>query len=367
MMLAFDTSVQVLEIPERIQQDAWQQSQSITPLGQRWQAYLNQVCLQTVLDWLQEKSGSEFLSRTTFWEMVNGSAVQLGEKDIILIPVESSDRTEFRVPQEWVDIPDWIGDYYFAIEFDADEQLLYVWGYTTHQMLKTQGRYDTDDRSYVLADTDLIQDITVFWVMQQLAPEPTRVAVPPLVQLSEAQVENLTQRLANSVIPRLEVPFDRCGALLQQRSLERQSRTPSVNLSQWLNHAFETGWQSIETFLRSEPSFSFRGDEASDSTIRRVKRLKLGATDALLVVNLDVEADDRRRIWVQLLPQAPESVLPESVSLTLISDTAEVLQSVQSGSESNYLQLRRFRCAIATQFQLEVTVSGVRVVETFVS
>lgn len=368
MMLAFDTSVQVLEIPERIQENAWQQSQSITPAGHRWQAYLNQVCLQTVLDWLQENSGSEVLSRTAFWEMVNGSAVQLEEKDIVLIPVESSDRTEFRVPQEWIDIPDWIGDYYFAIEFDADEQLIYVWGYTTHQSLKTQGRYDADDRSYILANTDLIQDMTVFWVMQQLAPEPTRVAVPPLIQLSEVQVENLTQRLDNALIPRLEVPFDRWGALLQQRSLERRSRAPSVNLSQWLNYAFETGWQSIETFFRSEPSFSFRGDEASDSTIRRVKRLKLSSDkDALLIVTLDVEADDRRRIWVQLLPQAPETVLPENVSLALISETAEVLRSVQSGSESNYLQLRRFRCAIATQFQLEVTVSDVRVVETFVS
>lgn len=379
MMLAFDTSTQILEIPETVQQEAWQQSQSMTPLGHRWQAYLNYVCLQTILVWLQEKSGHEPLihsgSQVAFWEMVNGSAVMLGDNRLILIPIEASDRTEFRVPQEWIDIPDWIGDYYLAIEVDADEQLLYVWGYTTHQQLKTQGQYDADDRSYVLTNTDLIQDMTVFWVMQHLGAEPTRAPVQPLAELSGAQVENLIQRLGNPVIPRLEVPFDLWGALLQHhwRRLAEQrqpTRTPLTNLSQWLNTVFETGWQTFETLLSAEPEldFNFRQDDSSELTIRRVKRLQLGAiADVLLVVTVDAEADQRRRIWVQLLPQAPDLVLPENVRLSLISAAGEVLQSAQSGSESNYIQLRRFRCAIATQFQLEVTVADVRVVEAFVS
>ncbi|MBW4526730.1 MAG: DUF1822 family protein [Phormidium tanganyikae FI6-MK23] len=388
MMLAFETSTQILEIPETIQQEAWQQSRTVSPLGHRWQAYLNHVCLQTVLLWLREKTGREPLihlgSHAAFWEMVNGSAVTLGDDSpnvgsasqrIVLIPIETCDRTEFHVPQEWVDIPDWVGDYYLAIEVDADEQLLYVWGYTTHQTLKSQGRYDADDRSYSLTSTDLIQDMTVFWTMQQLEPEPTRALVTPLPELSAAQAENLIQRLGSPVIPRLEVPFERWGALLQQDwqrlSEQRQAtRTPLANLSQWLNDRFEAAWQTIEVLLSSEPDlgFSFRRDDSSESAIRRVKRLQLGSVvDVLLVVVLEVEADERRRIWVQLLPQAPETVLPENVQLSLISATGEVLQSARSRSASNYIQLRRFRCAIATPFQLEITVADVRVVEAFVS
>jgi hypothetical protein len=389
MMLAFETSTQILEIPEAIHQDAWQQSQIVNPLGQRWQAYLNSICLQTVLLWLREKSGREPLIRSgsdaAFWEMVNGSAVTLGNSSstqgsasqrIVLIPIEAGDRTEFRVPQEWVDIPDWAGDYYLAIEVDADEQLLYVWGYTTHQSLKTQGRYDAHDRSYTLTSPHLIQDMTVFWVMQQLAPEPTRALVPPLSELSGVQAENLIQRLSHSVIPRLEVPFELWGAILEGHSLrliqQRHAEVTSeslTNLSQWLNNVFETGWQTLETLLSAEPDlgFNFRRDEPSESTIRRVKRLQLGSVDVLLVVTLDEEMDDRRRIWVQLLPQASGAVLPENVRLSLISASGEVLQSAQSGSESNYIQLRRFKCAIATQFELEVTVADMRMVEAFVS
>lgn len=378
MILAFETSTQILEIPEAIGQEAWQQSQDICPIGHRWQAYLNHVCLQTVLLWLREKSGHEPLiqsgSSAAFWEIVNGSAVLFGDARIVLIPIETNDRTEFRVPQEWIDIPEWIGDYYLAIEVDADEQLLYVWGYATHQILKTQGQYDAIDRTYCLTSNDLVQDMTVFWVMQQLEPELTRTSVSPLPELSATQIENLSQRLGNSVIPRLEVPFERWGALLQQdwhRLIQQRQGTqaPLANLSQWLSNVVETGWQTIEALLSSDPELGFNlRSDVTEAGVRRVKRLQLGAVaDVLLVVTLNVEADERRRIWVQLLPQVPDTLLPENVQLSLISATGEVLQSVQAGSASNYIQLRRFRCAIATQFQIEVMVEDVRVVEAFVS
>lgn len=369
MILAFETSTQILEIPEVVCQEAWQQSQSITPAGHRWQVYLNQICLQSILSWLQEKSGQHAsiqLGQADFWAIVNGSTVMLGDDRIVLIPIETSDRTEFRVPQEWIDIPEWVGDYYLAIEVDADEQLLHIWGYTTHQALKTQGRYETDDRTYCLASKDLIQDMTVFWVMQQLEPELTRAPVAALPELSEIQVENLSQRLRSKVIPRLEVPFAQWGALLQQGWLRPRN---AVNLSQWLNNIVETGWQTLESLISSEPElgFNFRSD-ATEVGIRRVKRLQFDSTpDVLLVVTLTVEADDRRRIWVQLLPQAPEIILPENMQLSLVSETEEVLQSARSGSASNYIQLRPFRCAIETQFQLEVTIADRRIVEAFVS
>jgi Tfp pilus assembly protein PilN len=373
MMLAFETSTQILEIPETIQQEAWQQSQTIAPPGHRWQAYLNQMCLQTVRLWLQEKSGREpaIVSgrEAAFWEMVNGSAVMLGDDRVVLIPIEDCDRREFRIPQEWIDIPDWVGDYYLAIEVDADEQMIYIWAYTTHQLIKTQGQYDAEERSYILASNDLIQDMTIFWVMQQLEAEPTRLPVRPLPELSRAPVENLIQRLSNAVIPRLEIPFGLWSALLEQqgqRLIEQRTGRSSVRLSQWLNNVFETGWQTLETFLSAAPElgFSLRRDEA-ESTIRRVKRLRLDTADVLLVVTVAVEADERRCIWVQLLPQV--SVLPEQVRLSLISATGEVLQSAQSSRDSNYIQLRRFRCAIATEFQIEVTVGDVLIVEAFVS
>ena len=141
MMLLSDTSTQWLEIPDAIHTQSWQRSQFISIPGNRWQAYLNQVCLQTMLPWLQEKSEIEpsvdSRDSLAFWEMVNGSAIVLGTTRLIVIPTEAMDRSEFRVPQEWIDIPSWVGDYYLAVEVDPDEKWLNIWGYATHQMLKS--------------------------------------------------------------------------------------------------------------------------------------------------------------------------------------------------------------------------------------
>ncbi|PSO81051.1 MAG: hypothetical protein BRC41_15925 [Cyanobacteria bacterium QH_9_48_43] len=48
----------------------------------------------------------------SFWEVVNGTAIALSGVRLVLIPSEAADLSELRVPQEWVDIPSWGGDYY---------------------------------------------------------------------------------------------------------------------------------------------------------------------------------------------------------------------------------------------------------------
>lgn len=222
-----------LEIPEAIHAEAWQESRSIQ--GDRWQAYLNEICFQTIRQWLTEKFGNsirrtEPIDSLYLWEMVNGSVLALAETRIVLVPTDAIDRLELRIPQEWIDIPNWAGDYYLAIEVDTDEQWIEIWGYTTHERLKTTSEYDTDDRSYCLSSSELITDLNALWTMLELASEPTRAAVPELPTLSETQAENLIDRLSSAQIPRLEIPFSLWGALLtnpQWRQQLSQSRLSS--------------------------------------------------------------------------------------------------------------------------------------------
>ena len=47
-----------------------------------------------------------------FWEFVNGTAILLNERRVVLIPSEAIDNRELEVPQEWVDIPSWVADFY---------------------------------------------------------------------------------------------------------------------------------------------------------------------------------------------------------------------------------------------------------------
>ena len=85
----------VLEISP--QQSAWQEG-AYTHAWGRWNGYLNQLCLETILPWLK----AEYLPTATtwvdsslmplFWDVVNGAVITVGTKRIALIPTEAIDR-----------------------------------------------------------------------------------------------------------------------------------------------------------------------------------------------------------------------------------------------------------------------------------
>ncbi len=403
MMLSFETTTPWFEILPELHHRAWQESRSLRIAGQSWQMYLNQVCLETIRPWLQEMLEQDTVianGQRAVWSMVNGSALTVNTRRFVLIPQEAMDRAEFRVPQEWIDIPSWAGDYYLAVEVDAEAQELQIWGYTTHQMLKQLGRYDEGDRAYSLVGSEVIQDMTVFEVMQQLPLEPTRSEIAALPELTIAQAEVLIQQLGNPaiVLPRLQVNFAQWGALLQspngsQRLVEQQQQqTPvmvtqtlpmvnlgpvnlgpvnlgPVNLGQWLQNVFESGWEEIEAIFETTPDLAFSFRQEDPGAIRRVKRIHFDETlpDVLLVMALTPEIDERRRIWVQVLPWQGEPHLPTHLKLTLLSSSGTVMQSVEAGSQSNYIQLRRFKCPPNAEFNLQVAVENATVTEFFIS
>ncbi|MEB3355729.1 MAG: DUF1822 family protein [Synechococcales bacterium] len=395
MTLLFNTTTVWLEIPDEIATAARQRSQAIAIPGNRWQAYLNQVSLHSMMSWLQERFGqtvsADEPSAPDVWALVNGSRLTVGPWQIVIIPVEEMDQSEFRVPQEWVDLPSWVGDYYLAVAVDPDERCLQVWGYATHQQLKTHGRYDGSDRTYSLASGDLIPDLSALWVMSHLAPEVTRADLPCLPQLTREQAEGLVQQLGNGAIalPRLEVPFLQWGALLaepdwlQRLSQRRQSQptrqvpenlsqistSSPVQLSRWLQNVIDAGWRSIEEWLDAEPelAFSFRANAVSDGGIRRAKLLRVGPDEitVLLLVLLQPEPDGRIAVQARLLP-TNTPLLPAELALALLSATGEVLQSVQARSEDNSIQLKRFKCPVGMPFQLRLSLGDRHTVEDFV-
>ncbi|WP_017654703.1 DUF1822 family protein [Fortiea contorta] len=264
-----------LEIPE----NAKSLEQSYSTNGAHQRAKINQLCLDAFLPWLKAeihphaKVYPHIATLPSFWEFVNGTAIIFQDIKLIIIPTLALDGDELRVSQEWVDIPDWVGDYYLGVQVNPDDGWIKVYGYTTHQKLKTMGVYDVSDRTYSLGSEDLIADLNVLWVTRQFnSQEVLRSQTLPLLPLLQTQAENLLARLGNPDVkfPRLSVPFATWGALLTQSGWrqrlyeQRQGISEQWRIPAWLqtgvsNFAQQLGWGHKEfifapTGMRSRES-----------------------------------------------------------------------------------------------------------------
>ncbi|MEH2407302.1 DUF1822 family protein [Nostoc sp.] len=251
-----------LEIPQSLEA----QEEPYSTAGACQRGWINQICLQAFLPWFKEEIAPtarvypNSAALPSFWEVVNGTAITFDRDRLVLIPTLAIDDDELRVPQEWVDIPEWVADYYIAVQVNPDDGWMKIFGYTTHKILKTKGVYDPVDRTYSLESEDLIADINVLWVTRQLNdPEALRAEIIPLVPIAKTQAENLLERLGNPDVkfPRLAVPFSLWGALLAHSGWRkklyerRQGLLIQSSIPQWLqtgvaNLAQQWGWEKSE-------------------------------------------------------------------------------------------------------------------------
>ena len=391
-----------LEISTAVQAKSWQHSQNISSPGGRWQVYLNQLCLRTLLDWIQSERNTNGLAwpladaNPASWDLVSGSVITVGDKRLALIPIDSLGHDELEVPQEWIDIESWAADYYLALQVDVEEGWLECWGYTTHQRLKSLSDYDSMERLYCLSAEALVQDVNALWTTLEFCPTAeTQAALEPLADLSQLQANELIERLSNAEFPRLSVPFLQWGALLanitwyQQLQAQRLSvlsaesaATTELSLSEYLQRMQDAlvqssdliiaaGWQSVEAvFGRESPQMAFSFREAEQTAGRQAKLIQLGSAasqSVRLVMLWRRESDDRLFIQAQLYPSEGDLYLPPEITFSLVSEQAEVLQSIQSELENNYIQLRRFRCPIDYVFDIEIQLDELKVTERFVA
>lgn len=286
-----------LKILPADQEKAWHQAQRHSQGIARYNAYLNHVCLSTFLNWLSDWLKEESLPQPSMWlseeslasilEIVNGTAIELGQTRLVLIPSETLEIQELSVPQEWIDIPSWVADYYLAIQVyldgDEDECFLRVSGFTTHRQLKNSGKYNDRDRTYSIATEKLTENLSVLQMTLGLHVQEELVDLPAL---SQTEATKLLQQLGDPSMysPRLgmDVPFAKWGALLaderwriqlyNRRMRNEDSQVAAiapdessqvvVNLRQWLQNVVEEGWQQFEAFfaqLEPTPAYGRRG------------------------------------------------------------------------------------------------------------
>ncbi|MEG4812265.1 DUF1822 family protein [Microcoleus sp. F8-D3] len=270
-----------LTINEADREIVWHQAQDHSNPISRYNAYLNGVCLKTFLNWLSEWLAEEAFPQpsvwhgqdiASIWEVVNGTAFQIGETRLVLIPCDEEELEEFCVPQEWVDIPNWSADYYLPVQvnFDGDdgECWMELCGFATHRQLKNEGRYNAGDRTYALAIEELTASLTVMQITFGLNLQQE---LPPLPNLSEGEAAKLLQLLSDLSIysPRLRVGFEQWAAfftndelrqllygkrlgILEKKEAAGELIFPTQqreNLVQRVRSYLQEGWQTVEGII----------------------------------------------------------------------------------------------------------------------
>ena len=294
----FNPTQLILELETATIDRAWQQSQNAGNSNSRWQQYLNQLALDTFLPWLQTEeianaqAGLNGDAQRDLWEVVNGTVIAIDDAKLVLIPSEAEDISELRVPQEWIDLPQLVADYYLAVQVNVDAGFIRVWGYATHQQLKNNGNFSHSDRTYSLSDEELIADINVLWVARELCPEEvTQAVIEPVAAIADTQAENLIQRLGSTtqLLPRLAVPFASWAGLIQnptwcrRLAASRRGVTTKTPVLQWLkqgaaNIASEFGWRQIEM---TPSGVGARGIVTTEANINEVPTMGLAKPIAI--------------------------------------------------------------------------------------
>jgi Protein of unknown function (DUF1822) len=373
----------VLEISPDRQAAVWQQSQAGTNSWGRWNAYLNQLCLDTILPWLQ----AEYLPTATawlpsaklpmVWDLVTGAVITVGTTRIALIPTESIDLS-LEVPQEWMDIPSWAADYYLGVQVDSDNSHIHIYGYTTHQQLKTQGVYDPIDRTYCLDSDDLNPDLNGLWLTVDRYPvTATRAAIAPIPALASDRITPLIERLGNpsEILPRLAVPFAIWAAIVEQPQLRQRlyqqrqtgrSTATVTRLSGWLQGQIEAIWQTLDlVLLPPQISTAVRGDRSTSaaSDLYRGKVYTLATGQIALVIGVTAISNIESRIDLQIHPAGGAAQLPGATSLRLLTtDGSEIGQASAAVTETIQFQ---FRANAGEQFQIEIVCAGETRTESF--
>ncbi|MGD1950905.1 MAG: DUF1822 family protein [Leptolyngbyaceae cyanobacterium] len=377
MSLLFDNPMQpVLALPA--DPACWQRSAFISDPAARWRSYLHQLGLKALMLWFEEEfdhtpSPWPTVEPFDIWHVVDGLTLLFGNLRIVVILSETIDAAELNVPQEWVDLPNLSADYYIAAYVDVDEQRLALWGYTPYSQLQERSTYDALERKYCLDDSDLIQDFSAFLVAPKLE-QPAAKSPSQLVHLSTAHAESVIQSLAYAPEPRLVLPFSQWGTLFsngqwRQQLYQLSQNTPPVSIENWLENIFEQGWQPLESLLPQPSTPRFRSSASGTAVLTCGKKIFLNTAsdDLLLMFSVDIEANKRRNIRIQLYPSG-ETILPSNVMLALeLSETGELLKTVKAGEHDDYIQIPPFRCSAGQRLRVHIQLADSICQEDFIS
>jgi hypothetical protein len=347
-------------------------------------ARLNQLCLKKFQAWLSEQGIEHSLNfsvdeLSAIWDVVTGCAIEVGKTKLILIPSDNLDRDGMRIPQEWVDLPNCLGDYYVGVQIDLDAGLMNIWGFASHQTVKERGEYRHYDRTYRLDGGELVGNLDMLWLATDLdLNERTIVDEVPTLSL-ETALDTIRQlSIPSAYSPRSKLPFPEWAAILNNPTLRSQLyetrlqraaivRTPvaSFSLIDWVRNEFTNtiaaGWQNLQTAQNMTLSSNV------SKTIDRAKlvnlQLELQCQTVVLLVGVVPETDERMRVIVRVYPSTPDRCLPPQLQLSYLDGDGFILRQVTARNNDNFIQLPAYTCPIGMELNIQLKLNDSRIIE----
>ena len=340
---------------------------------------LNRACEAVVLPYLQEQLPDASTSplQQDLWSLgINGIGIESEIMRLVCIPSIAWDLEGMQVPQEWVDSPDLVADYFVAMQLDQEEGILRLWGTTTHKTLKEQGQFIPRNRTYLLERNQLTETLNMVWLQQkyfpqtQLRGEVAGLTAPSLDELTQAW-----DLLGTAPIPfaARQIEFNTWANILGNRQWRQyaislsqhhqQSPIPeAIQLSQWLNHRFEQGWQAINELMAPQLVGAFM-----DTQIKRAKLIDLGVELAGCQVSLMMTitaTEVGMNLQASVYPTGESLNLPPNLHLRILTDSGEVFKEVISRSDDEFIRYR-FDTATGDSFTIQVGLGTALVTESF--
>ena len=264
----------------------------------RHQSYLNLLVRKSFLGWLNLMLETEFsddyslLEQVSIWEFINGNTIEIGESRFVLIPMETEDKSEFTIAEEWLKLNDFVGSYYLPVGVNLNDNYLDFWGYITYDDLLHHGQLDMVNHHFDIPCEELETDLNLIALEYEYEwkKSPSLGALSPLGLNRKQQ---LIEQAKKELFPRYSLDFAKWLYVMDDSKMRQElfvDRQP-ISLTQWLNQKIESTlinqWQNAENLMKElflppenwQPSFS--------SARRRL--LSLDETLGVLIDNPNID------------------------------------------------------------------------------
>ena len=146
-----------------------------------------------------------------------------------------------------------------------------------------------------------------------------------------------------------------------------RSQPTYVNLSQWIQNIFDTGWQTLEALFDSPPSelaFNFRQSPATNIERGKLLKFEQAGQQVALLVGLIPTQQSEIDISIEVYPLGTQAKLPPHLQLILFDETGtSVMQAEAGGSKSLEFQ---FSGEPGESFGVKVTLGDFSITENFI-